>query len=38
MGNNVCMSFADAGKSFPVLLGHSYLFDNTMWAPQSDEL
>lgn len=38
MGNNVCMSFADAGKGFPVLLGHSYLFDNTMWAPQSDEL
>ncbi|WP_039058231.1 alpha/beta fold hydrolase [Enterobacter sp. Bisph1] len=28
------MSFLDSGTGFPVLLGHSYLFDKSMWSPQ----
>ena len=28
------MSFLDTGAGMPVLLGHSYLFDHTMWQPQ----
>jgi pimeloyl-ACP methyl ester carboxylesterase len=26
--------YIDQGKGFPLLLGHSYLFDHTMWQPQ----
>lgn len=36
--NNTCMSFIDVGSGFPMLLGHSYLFDNTMWSPQIEAL
>ncbi|ARJ43597.1 2-succinyl-6-hydroxy-2,4-cyclohexadiene-1-carboxylate synthase [Pantoea alhagi] len=32
------MAFTDTGKGFPVLLGHSYLFDNKMWTPQISAL
>lgn len=32
------MSFLDTGSGFPVLLGHSYLFDKSMWSPQIDSL
>lgn len=28
------MAYTETGEGFPVLLGHSYLFDKTMWAPQ----
>jgi len=34
MNKNSIMSFTDVGSGFPVLLGHSYLFDSTMWSPQ----
>lgn len=33
MTNNM-MTYLDTGKGFPVLLGHSYLFDKSMWDPQ----
>lgn len=32
------MSFLDSGTGFPVLLGHSYLFDKAMWSPQIETL
>lgn len=32
------MPFIEKGEGFPVLLGHSYLFDRTMWSPQIDIL
>jgi len=32
------MSLLDVGSGFPVLLGHSYLFDKSMWAPQIESL
>lgn len=32
------MSFLDVGSGFPVLLGHSYLFDKSMWSPQIESL
>lgn len=28
------MRYLDIGKGFPLLLGHSYLFDGSMWTPQ----
>jgi len=28
------LSYSVTGAGFPVLLGHSYFFDRTMWAPQ----
>ena len=28
------MSYLESGNGFPVLLGHSYLFDKQMWSPQ----
>lgn len=35
MHHDNLMSFSDTGSGFPVLMGHSYLFDRTMWTPQS---
>ncbi|WLI78937.1 alpha/beta fold hydrolase [Kosakonia sp. H02] len=32
------MSFSDTGSGFPVLLGHSYLFDKSMWSTQIEAL
>lgn len=32
------MSYSDTGSGFPVLLGHSYLFDKSMWSPQIEQL
>jgi pimeloyl-ACP methyl ester carboxylesterase len=32
------MTYLDTGEGFPVLLGHSYLFDKNMWTPQTDFL
>jgi|GEM_PF-719891 len=32
------LHYLDHGAGFPVLLGHSYLWDATMWAPQVDAL
>lgn len=32
------MSYVDTGSGFPVLLGHSYLFDKSMWSPQIEQL
>ncbi|EML5381248.1 alpha/beta fold hydrolase (plasmid) [Enterobacter pasteurii] len=32
------MTYLDTGQGFPILLGHSYLFDKSMWAPQIDFL
>lgn len=32
------MSYVDQGQGFPVLLGHSYLWDAEMWQPQIDAL
>ena len=29
------MTYLDTGQGYPVLLGHSYLFDKTMWSPQT---
>jgi hypothetical protein len=28
------VAYIDQGKGFPVLLGHSYLWDSEMWRPQ----
>ena len=28
------MNYIDAGAGYPILMGHSYLFDKEMWAPQ----
>lgn len=36
--NNRALRFIDEGTGFPVLLGHSFLFDHRMWQPQIDEL
>lgn len=30
--------YIDKGAGFPLLLGHSYLFDHRMWQPQLDSL
>lgn len=38
MENNGSMSYSDIGSGFPILLGHSYLFDKNMWSPQLDTL
>lgn len=32
------MNYIDVGSGFPLLLGHSYLFDSSMWLPQIPEL
>lgn len=32
------MHVVDEGRGFPVLLGHSYLWDSKMWQPQRDAL
>ncbi|RPH27814.1 alpha/beta fold hydrolase [Buttiauxella warmboldiae] len=32
------MHYIELGSGFPLLLGHSYLFDGTMWSKQLDEL
>lgn len=32
------LHYRDQGAGFPVLLGHSYLWDSTMWAPQIEAL
>lgn len=32
------LSYIDSGSGLPVLLGHSYLFDKTMWSPQMTAL
>ncbi|MET1025722.1 MAG: alpha/beta fold hydrolase [Dongiaceae bacterium] len=32
------LHYIDKGQGFPVLLGHSYLWHSTMWAPQIEEL
>ncbi|HBL7235467.1 TPA: alpha/beta hydrolase, partial [Serratia marcescens] len=36
MGNS--LHYLDVGSGFPLLLGHSYLFDLNMWAPQFEAL
>jgi len=38
MNSENAMPFIEKGKGFPVLLGHSYLFDRDMWSPQIDVL
>ncbi|MGY5957321.1 alpha/beta fold hydrolase [Kosakonia sp. BK9b] len=38
MKTQLKMSYSDTGAGFPVLLGHSYLFDKSMWSPQIDAL
>ena len=35
-GRRVC--YQDVGEGFPVLFGHSYLWDHAMWAPQVAQL
>ncbi|MEQ5091673.1 alpha/beta hydrolase [Providencia rettgeri] len=35
---NSKMNYIDIGKGFPLLLGHSYLFDKHMWSEQIFEL
>lgn len=35
---NKKLRFLNEGQGFPLLLGHSFLFDHTMWQPQIDEL
>ena len=32
------LHYQDHGTGFPLLLGHSYLWDAAMWAPQIDAL
>ncbi|WP_225975727.1 alpha/beta fold hydrolase [Kosakonia cowanii] len=32
------LSYIDSGSGLPLLLGHSYLFDKTMWSPQMTAL
>lgn len=32
------MNYLDVGSGFPLLLGHSYLFDSSMWSPQLSAL
>lgn len=36
--NNKTMHFLDKGEGPVLVFGHSYLWDNTMWAPQVDVL
>ncbi|NRN28787.1 alpha/beta fold hydrolase [Photorhabdus heterorhabditis] len=36
--HNKTMAYRDEGEGFPLLLGHSYLFNSDMWAPQIDVL
>lgn len=36
--NQSKLFYIDQGKGFPILLGHSYLFDHTMWQPQIEKL
>lgn len=38
MKHNDSMAFTDIGSGFPVLMGHSYLFDRSMWSTQIDQL
>lgn len=38
MNSENVMPFIEKGEGFPVLLGHSYLFDREMWSPQLDAL
>ena len=38
MNSENMMPFIEKGEGFPVLLGHSYLFDREMWSPQIDVL
>lgn len=38
MNPNNMMSFTDVGSGFPLLMGHSYLFDRSMWTPQTEKL
>lgn len=38
MKNSRSLSYTDVGSGFPILLGHSYLFDKSMWFPQLEEL
>ena len=35
---NKQLAYVDEGNGFPILLGHSYLFDHRMWRPQINEL
>lgn len=32
------LRYVDEGQGFPILLGHSFLFDHAMWQPQIQEL
>ncbi|RNC77036.1 alpha/beta fold hydrolase [Piscirickettsia salmonis] len=32
--NNKALYYQDQGQGFPLLFGHSYLWDHTMWSPQ----
>ncbi len=32
------MTYYDKGQGFPIILGHSYLFSKSMWAPQIEAL
>ncbi|WP_144175615.1 alpha/beta fold hydrolase [Pseudomonas sp. Kh13] len=36
--DGACMSYIDQGHGFPVVLGHSYLWNAEMWQPQIDAL
>ncbi|ETS29907.1 2-succinyl-6-hydroxy-2,4-cyclohexadiene-1-carboxylate synthase [Photorhabdus temperata] len=36
--HNKTMAYRDEGEGFPLLLGHSYLFNSDMWAPQIEVL
>lgn len=36
--DNQSLHYIDQGSGFPVLLGHSYLWDSAMWAPQIEAL
>jgi pimeloyl-ACP methyl ester carboxylesterase len=37
VGERTCF-YQDVGKGYPVLFGHSYLWDSNMWAPQIESL
>ena len=36
--NKKQMSYVERGKGFPILLGHSFLWDKHMWNPTIEEL
>ena len=36
--NDRQMHYIDRGEGFALLLGHSYMFDSNMWAPQIEAL